>query len=134
MSGLYSHPKDATARVSGRPLLSREKTQQGDVYSSSSGKWEPVPHIGVPIPEGNRLIYIRPAENEEPLARVTSLVMSILEGFSTQETVAELRGLSWDHHATCDLGSVPACTCGCVEARNFLKLFDSTLRGKQLIR
>ena len=68
------------------------------------------------------------------IVRVQDLIMYVLEGFGTQRMIDELRSFTRDHHGDCALGSVPACTCGLVEARNFLDLFDGKLRGDQLIR
>lgn len=58
----HSHPQDAGKRVFGRALMPGEVLQKGDMYGSSTGKWELVPEqlLGNEIRKGHGAILIRP--------------------------------------------------------------------------
>ena len=65
-------------------------------------------------------------------AHTTELVMAVLEGYAGSEAIAELEAIA-SEHVDCALGSVPACTCGQKEAKNFLQLFRGEIRGEHLM-
>lgn len=134
MNKTHMHPLNPAKLVYGRALGPDEKTRVGDVFSSKSGMWEPVPCFDIVMQNLNGAIIVRPAKEEGPIQTTTALIMQILEGHATENAVEELQSLSLRHHQMCSLGGVPACTCGHIEAQNFLKLLDGTIRKKQLIR
>jgi len=63
---LHPHPQDTKKTIFGRALQTGEVLQKGDMYGSSTGKWEPVPKqlLGNEIHEGHGAILIRPAPHE----------------------------------------------------------------------
>ena len=62
MDTTYVHPRNAEQTVFGRRLETDEILQDGDVYDSTSGTWEPVPNVGCSIHGGHGATFIRPAK------------------------------------------------------------------------
>ena len=64
MNTLHSHPQNVEQTIFGRFILPGEVLQKGDMYDSTTGKWEPVSNafIGNVVEERHGAMFIRPAE------------------------------------------------------------------------
>ena len=63
MNEQRQHPLNATETVSGRRIQPGGTLKRGDVYDSTTGKWEAVPEglVGNVVEKGHGAILIRPA-------------------------------------------------------------------------
>ena len=64
MKTIHQHPQDATELIEGRELQPGEILQTDDVYSPTTGKWEPIPEpfVGNTVMKGHGALLIRPGE------------------------------------------------------------------------
>ncbi len=65
---------------------------------------------------------------------VQDLVMEILGGAGTPDTIKRLQVHAHGHSPSCATSADPSCTCGYEVARNFTRLFDGRVQGAQLLR
>jgi hypothetical protein len=63
MNKAHLHPLEVAETVFGRVLQVGETLQKGDIYDSTTGKWEPIPEgiLGSLVREKHAAILIRPA-------------------------------------------------------------------------
>jgi len=67
MAGYHKHPTPVDPVVYGRRLTTGEVIQKGDLYASTTGKWEENEHcIGQTIHSGCQTYWVRP---EKEVAR-----------------------------------------------------------------
>lgn len=59
---LHGHPLDLSRVIYGRRLNPGEMIKPGDVYDSTSGKWEKAPCPGMAVPEGFHVVWVRPEQ------------------------------------------------------------------------
>ncbi len=71
MDMLHSHPMNRRVKILGRKLRVGETIQEGDVYNSSSGGWEPATCVGQRIRPGNLTYWVRPSQVLEKVETVT---------------------------------------------------------------
>ncbi len=55
----FVHHPVSGASIFGEVLGPGDEMKEGDMYSSSSGKWEPCPSPGLTIPSGGEVIWVR---------------------------------------------------------------------------
>ncbi len=72
--------------------------------------------------------------DESGLDEVRDSIMVIFEGYGTLADLEKIRAIASNGHRNCDLGSIPACTCGNVEAKNFMSVFEGQKNMKDLLR
>ena len=67
MSGYHTHPKPVVSKVYGRRLTCGVLLKKGDVYDSSSGRWEEIPEflIGQTIEAGCETYFVRLEKKQE---------------------------------------------------------------------
>ena len=66
MSGFHKHPNPVIPQVHGRRLAPGEVIQKGDVYASSSGKWEENENcVGLTIAINCQIYWVRPEKETE---------------------------------------------------------------------
>lgn len=66
--------------------------------------------------------------------KVAGLIMVHLESGCTNENIfSKLKEIiNSDHSDDCAIGSVPACTCGLVEARAYVRIIEDLKRRKEV--
>jgi len=67
MGDVIKHP-DSEAEITGTIVTAGDILRKGDMYASSSGKWEPCPTPGITL-ENRSVQWVRPTETRgsEPL-------------------------------------------------------------------
>ncbi len=76
----------------------------------------------------NGEIILEPTEEEEVRSLKVDHMISLFDAFPEEEQKSVLKELEkiskFEHTEDCALGSVPTCTCGIADAKEFLKVHD----------